>query len=222
MGKAEDGVTGKIGFAASGNSGNSSKFSGEANGRLLWLHGKQTEMAAASYSYGKSRGVRDTNKAFAHLRHRYNFVEHWDVEAFAQAQQNEFSLLKLRTLIGGGLRWSTRSDDFSLAIGAGSFYEREELKPAALEPVARLWRGNAYLALFYRLNEHVRAQSTIYYQPAWQRPSDFRLLDNAALNVGLTDHLDLKLSIEYARDSRPPLGVRANDMSYKSGLELRF
>lgn len=217
-----EGFGGKIAASAGGNSGNSSKFTSEANTRLVWRHGPHTELAAASYSYGKSRGVRDTNKAFAHLRHRYRFVDHWEVEAFAQAQQNEFALLKLRTLFGGGLRWSTHNDDWSAAIGAGSFYERERLKPAANEPVSKLWRGNAYLSLGYRLNDHVAFANTVYYQPAWKQPADYRLLDDGSLSVGLTESIDLKLTVELAKDSRPPLGVKALDTAYKTGLEMHF
>lgn len=217
-----EGFAGKVGLSVSGSSGNSDKVSGEGSTRLLWRRGLHTSMFVASYSYGKSRGVRDTNKAFAHLRHRYAFSEAWEVEAFGQAQQNEFALLKLRTLLGGGLRWSAQADGLSLALGLGSFYEREALKPAANEPVARLWRGNTYLSLFYKLNSRIRFQNTVYYQPAWRNAADFRLLDDAGLNVSLTETLDLRLSFEVANDSRPPAGIKDTDISYKTGLEYRF
>jgi putative salt-induced outer membrane protein YdiY len=166
--------------------------------------------------------VRDTNRSFAHLRHRYGLDAAWDVELFGQAQQNEFALLKLRTLLGGGLRWSQQSDGLSLAIGLGSFFEREELKAAANEPAASLWRGNSYIALYYALNERVRLQNTLYYQPAWKNPADFRLLDDVALSVSLSDRLDLKLAVEIANDSRPPATIKDTDISYKTGMELRF
>ena len=217
-----EGVGGKVGFSLSGNSGNSEKVTGEASGRLLRRGGDHTTMFVASYAYGKSRGLRDTNRSFAHLRHRYALDATWAVEAFGQAQQNEFALLKLRTLLGGGLRWSQQKDGFSLAVGLGSFYEREELKPAANEPVTSLWRGNSYLSLYYALNERIRLQNTLYYQPAWSDVADFRLLDEAALNISLTDTLDLKLVIEIANDSRPPVGIKDSDISYNTGLEYRF
>lgn len=219
----DDGVSGKLGFSASGSSGNSDILSGDASGHLIWSHAQHLEMLVASISYGKSRGVRDTNKSFLHLRHRYAWSEMWGVEGFVQAQQNEFSRLKLRTLIGGGMRWSYQADRLEWNVGVGSFYEREALRAGAdLTPVTRLWRGNTYLALRYAFNTRVRLQNTVYYQPAWKDPADYRLLDDAALHVALSESLDLKVAIEIAQDSRPPIGVKNSDVSYKTGLAYRF
>jgi len=217
----EDGLLGKVGLSANGSSGNSDKINGEASARLLWRHGRHTEMLVGSYAYGKSRGLRDTNKAFAHLRHRYTLTSVWDIEAFAQAQQNEFAHLKLRTLLGGGLRWSHQDENVNLHLGLGVFHEREKLRNSTL-PVTRLWRGNSYLALGFALNKRVRIQNTVYYQPALKDAADYRLLDDAALSVGLTDHLDLRLAIEIAKDSQPPAGIKDTDISYKTGLEFKF
>ncbi|EAU53931.1 YdiY family protein [Mariprofundus ferrooxydans] len=217
----EDGTAGKVGFSLNGNSGNSAKINGEGSGRLLWRHGSNTEMLVGSYAYGKSRGVRDTNEAFVHLRHRYALNDSWDVEAFAQAQQNEFARLKLRTLLGGGLRWSSQAEGWQLHVGLGSFFERESLR-GSNAPATRLWRGNAYLGLHFAINDHVRLQNTVYYQPAWRYPADFRLLDDAAVSVTLSAGLDLRLSLEMAHDSRPPAGVRPTDISYKTGLAYAF
>ena len=217
----EDGLLGKVGFSANGSSGNSDKINGEASGRLLWRHGPHTEMLVGNYAYGKSRGVRDTNKAFAHLRHRYALTPIRDAEAFAQAQQNEFAHLKLRTLLGGGLRWSQGDENVSLHLGLGAFHEWEKLSNSTL-PVSRLWRGNSYLALGYALNERVRLQNTLYYQPALKDAADYRLLDDAALSVSLTDHLALRIAIEIAKDSQPPAGIKDTDISYKTGLEFKF
>ena len=219
----DDGMVGKLGFSISGSSGNSDKLSGEGSARLIWKHGQHMEMLVGSFSYGKSRGVRDTNKSFAHLRHRYAWSETWGLEGFSQAQQNEFARLKLRTLIGGGVRWSYQHLGLAVHVGLGNFYEREALRAAAnIAPATRLWRANSYLALRYLFNERVRVQNTVYYQPAWKGPADYRLLDDAALHVALNDSLDLKLVMEFSQDSRPPIGVKNTDISYKTGLSFRF
>jgi len=221
-----DGVAGKAGFSVSGSSGNSDKVRGEANAHLIWQHGQRREMLVASKSYGKSRGVRDTNKSFVHLRHRYDWNKAWATEAFVQAQQDEFARLKLRTLLGGGMRWSYQGQQLQWQwhIGLGSFVEREVLRAQAglAVPVQQLWRGNSYLALRYSVNKRIRLQNTVYYQPAWRDLADYRLLDDAALHIALNDSLDLKIVIEIAQDSRPPAAVKNLDISYKTGLSFRF
>ncbi len=219
----EDGVAGKLGFSVNGSSGNSNRLNGEANGHLIWRHAQHTEMLVGSISYGKSRGVRNSNKSFAHLRHRYAWSKAWDLEGFTQAQQDEFARLKLRVLLGGGVRWTYQNHGLVGHIGLGGFFEREALRAAAgLAPTSQLWRGNSYLALKYAFNDRVRLQNTLYYQPAWKDTADYRLLDDAALNVALSDSLDLKLVLEISQDSRPPAGVKSTDINYKTGLSFRF
>jgi putative salt-induced outer membrane protein YdiY len=218
----EDGFTGKAGISVSGSSGNTDKINGEGSLRLLWKYGDHTNMLMGSHVYGKSRGSRDTNKSFVHLRHRYTLDRIWAVEAFAQAQQNEFAQLKLRTLYGGGLRYSREISNHSIHLGLGSFYEQEKLRAVANTPETRLWRGNIYFAWRFAANERIRLQNTVYYQPAWKDTADFRVLDNATISIALTKQLDLKLSLEVAHDSLPPAGIRQTDISYKTGLELRF
>jgi len=217
----KDGVGGNVGMSASGNSGNSTKLHGEAGGKVVWKHGVHTDMLVGSYAYGSSRGKRDTNKAFGHLRHRYGLNDHWELEAFGQLQKDEFSRLKLRTLLGGGVRWSHQGGGWQNHIGLGSFYEREQLNTATL-PVSRLWRVNTYWATAYQLNDHVDVQNTVYYQPAWKGANDFRLLDDVALRIALTSSLNLRLSLETVHDSRPPAGIKSTDLNYKTGLELDF
>jgi putative salt-induced outer membrane protein YdiY len=221
----KEGLNGKAGLSVNGSSGNTDKINGEGSGRLAWKHGEHTEILAVSYAYGKSRGQRDTNKSFVHLRHRYALDNTWDVEAFGQAQQNEFARLKLRTLFGGGMRWSQQDDEWRIHLGLGSFYESETLRSDAANtapPRTRLWRGNVYGNLYYALNDRVGFQNTLYFQPAWKDMPDYRLLESAAMTVNLTDKLDLRLSIEVEKDSRPPIGVKSTDTSYKTGLEYRF
>jgi len=217
-----DGLAGKFDISAKGSSGNSDKLSGEASGHMIWKHDRHLDMLVGSFSYGRSRGVRDSNKSFVHIRHRYAWNNTWGLEGFAQAQQDEFARLKLRTLIGGGIRWSYRQQGWDWHIGLGSFYERERLRTTATAPISHLWRGNTYLALRHAFNDRIRIQNTLYYQPAWTDTADYRLLDDAALHIALAENLDLKLVIEVAQDSRPPTGISHTDISYKTGLSFRF
>ncbi|MDQ6992552.1 MAG: DUF481 domain-containing protein [Mariprofundus sp.] len=216
-----DGVVGKFGLSVNGGSGHSVKLHSEVSAKLMWKHGRHTDLAILSYAYGKSNQTRDTNNAFIHLRHRYLFAQHWDLEAFGQVQQDEFARLKLRSLLGGGVRWSWKSDTWGMHLGAGSFYERESLRASVLPP-SHLWRANLYAAVHGQLNDHVRLQDTLYYQPAWRYSNDFRLLNNAEANIVITDTLTLVLSLDIAHDSRPPAGVKPSDVSYKTGLQYSF
>ncbi len=219
------GVNGKVSLAVNGSSGNSNTVNGEADGQIDWRHGRNTEIAVASYAYGKSNGARDTNKSFLHLRHRYMLRQGLDVEAFAQAQQNEFQRLKLRTLVGGGLRLGSKWEGWRYWLGLGSFFENETLRSTAANPLApgsHLWRGNIYFTVDYKPNDRVTLQNTIYYQPAWRDAGDYRMLLNAVLGVSLGGPLALRLSLDISKDSRPPAGVKATDVGYTTALDYSF
>jgi putative salt-induced outer membrane protein YdiY len=218
-----DGWQGRVGIAVKGASGNTDKVNAELDGRLIRRRGQYFDMLTGSFNYGKSKGVRDTNNSFLHLRHRYALNESWGLEAFAQAQKNEFARLKLRTLLGGGIRRSWLGDRTTLHLGLGSFFENETLRPGTVAAAStRLWRGNAYMAWHYSVGKRVRLQNTLYFQPAWSDFGDQRLFNAAALRVAITGKLDIRMAVELTYDSRPPVAVRATDISYATGLEFRF
>lgn len=222
---ATQGVSGKVSLAVNGSSGNSNTLSGEGDGRLDWRHGRNTEIAVASYAYGKSNGTSNTNKSLIHLRHRYALLQGLDIEAFVQAQQDEFARLKLRTLVGGGLRLGWGSEGWKYWLGLGAFFENEILRSTAANPLAprsQLWRGNAYFTLAYKLNDRVSLQNTVYYQPAWRDTSDYRMLESAVLGVSLGGSLALRMSLDMTKDSRPPAGVKSIDIDYSTALDYSF
>jgi len=68
----------------------------------------------------------------------------------------------------------------------------------------------------------VRVLSTTYYQPAVDDFGDYRLLEDAALSVKMTDSLSLKVSLNLAHDSQPPQDVKKTDTTYSTGIEYSF
>jgi len=227
IGPGKEGVSTHAEVAADGASGNTVKNSTKAELLTQWQHGGHTEYLLTQYAYGKSSGVVDTNRFFAHLRHRTQISERWGIEGFAQVGRDPFARMSLRTLYGAGLRWVLleRAEHSAIYLGLGGFYEHERLsfKAGTTDPLeSRLWRGNAYLVLKRQVNERVRAYSTTYYQPAFKQAADFRLLEQLAVSVNLHKNLDLKLSLDLTHDSRPPQGVKPTDVRYSTGLAIDF
>jgi len=223
-----DGFSGELSLAVSGQSGNTDKSSVSAGSRLQWHHKPVTNFIVVNHESGKTDGVRDTNRSFLHARHIHEVAPRWAWEAFGQAEENEFTRLSFRGLMGGGVRREAfRSDDGRLVLtaGVGAFYSREELEPrtgATDAGVDTLVRGNFYFIIRYQLNEMVRLASTTYYQPATSDHRDYRALEQASLSVNLTRRLDLKIALDVAHDNRPPQFVEKTDTTYRTGIEYRF
>ena len=227
MDKAEEGASGRVDVSASGNTGNSDKFGIRAGGLLQWRQGRHVSIGIASYAYGSSQGRSYANRGFVHVRHRVRLSGPWSVEGFVQAERDDFARLSLRGLAGAGLRWQLLRipDDRAAWLGLGAMFEHERLRFQAGATDARVSdvvRGNAYLVLKSRLNAQTRFISTTYFQPDLTNPSDFRLLENASIDVRLAGAVDVRLSLEVRHDSRPPQQVRKTDVTYASGLVYHF
>lgn len=222
----EPGLSGSLDLSLSGAQGNTDKIAATAGGRLLWQRERDSTLIIASYSYGSSNDVRDTNKTFTHVREVYPTSDENSLEGFFQVERNEFTRLSLRTLIGGGLRqlmYGSAAGQFWL--GAGAFYSTEKLKSDPLYTdggTERLWRGNIYLAIDYSLNDSVKLVSTTYFQPSMEDVSDYRLLEQGTIRFTINDSFALRLRLDIAHDSRPPQSIKKTDVNYLSGLEYSF
>jgi len=225
-GGKDAGISGSISLSLNNTTGNTEKKVANTSGRVNWQRQDSLTFLIASLSYGRSNDVRDTNKAFGHLRHIIEHSERLAYEAFIQAERNEFTRLSRRTLAGAGVRLTLHGNDSGHTyLGLGAFRSSETLdEDPVLTDVGteRLWRASIYLAIDYAINEQVNIGSTTYYQPDTGDSADYRLLEQAALKVGISDRLALKLSLDIARDSRPPQTIEKTDSSFMTGLEYSF
>ncbi len=226
IGPEADGVSHVVNVAVNGASGNTEKSSIKADLLSQWKHQQHTEFLMLRYNYGTSRGQVDSNKAFLHVRHRTDLNTLWAVEALAQIGRDPFARLSRRTLLGGGLRVTLleKAGVAAVYLGLGGFYERERLSVTAAtsDTSSSLWRSSNYLVLKRRFNDQLRMNSTTYYQPAFRQLKDYRLLQEMSAYVKVMDHVDLKLSLDFSFDARPPQSVKSTDLRYSSGLEMRF
>jgi hypothetical protein len=219
--KKSDGFSGELQLDSDLASGNTNSQHVSFGNRLQWDYGNKTNFIITSYSYGESSGVRDTNKGFIHLRHVEHMNQKWAWESFGQMEQNEFTRLAYRGLIGGGVRRTLKQDDdkSGLYLGLGGFYSTERLDDNS---ITNLVRANIYFVIKHTLNDTNRFMSTTYYQPTIDNPDDFRALEQFTYAISITKKLDLQLSLDIAHDSQPPSGVEPTDTSFHTGIKYNF
>lgn len=223
--KPEEGFSGAIELSLSNTSGNTEKEEYSLGSRLQWHKGEMTDYLLLSGSYGESNGVKNTDKSFAHLRHIQQFRPTLAWEAYLQAEQNEFARLEFRSLAGGGLRFTLYEQENKGAayLGLGGYYSEERIDDSYADAgTETLWRGSSYLLLKYQATPNTVLASTTYYQPSTEGADDYRLLEQAALKVKLTDMLSLIVSADYSFDSDPPIGVEKRDTTYNTSFSLEF
>jgi len=227
LGTIPSGTSGSFNLSSSGATGNREQFQISSG---FELHNKQSaslQYLAFNYSYGESFSKEDQNKSYLHLRHIHNLERNHTWELFTQVEQNKFSRLNFRGLIGGGYRWnltSPQSKNTSI-FGVGAYYSEEYLTHSSVtneERELQIARGNIYWVFRSKLFDTVSLFNTSYYQPSLRDFKDFRILEIAGLEMPLTKNLQFKIFGEGTIDSKPPIGVRKGDLSYKTGIEYKF
>jgi putative salt-induced outer membrane protein YdiY len=227
VGGETPGISGNLDLSINGKRGNTKLNEYGVDGRLQNNAGKVTNFVVLSYDYAEVGDVRNTNKAFIHGRHVVQFQPRRAWEIFAQMEKNEFARLSFRGLLGGGLRFTLTEEPnrLGLYLGVGAFWSRETLdkRPGLTDDgTENFSRANLYLVYKHILNSQLSLVSTTYFQPRLSDTADYRALEQAALAVKMTDSLSLKLSLDFARDSRPPQAVKKNDTSYSTSLSYQF
>ena len=227
VGPAKSGLSGNIDFSMNGKRGNSDKQEYGLDGRIQRKSDNVTNFIVLSYDYGEASDVKNSDRAFIHARHVVSVAEDKAWEAFAQVEENEFSRLSFRGLVGGGVRFTfaEEKDRIGLYLGTGAFYSRETLesRPGLTDHGSENFsRANLYISYKHKLNNQLQLISTTYYQPRLSDASDFRALEQAALAVKMTDAIKLKVSLDIAHDSRPPQSVEKTDTTYKTSISYHF
>lgn len=227
VGEPPQGYSGAVNLSVDGASGNTDKLSTNLGARLQWHGGAITNFAIFRYAYAESSGIQDTNKLLFHVRHIHQVSAQTAYEGFIQAEHDKFARLLFRGLIGGGTRLTLveKPGVKSLHLGLGGFFSREilESRPGTTDGGGQnLWRINSYLNYLHHLNGQVSVLSTTYYQPRVDDFSDYRLLEDAALNVKMTDTLSINLSLQLTHDSKPPQDVKKTDVTYSTGIQFSF
>ncbi len=227
LGSATPGFAGQVQAGVSGDSGNSNTFAFSAGTQLQWYREPQTRFLLMDYTFGESNGKANKNKGFVHARQIRQFRPATAWEGFAQIETNEFARLGFRGLLGGGLRFNVGEHSANRAafFGLGGFYSREILKEkigfsdAGAETI---WRSNTYLLVKRQISAQTALASTTYLQPSFSNVADYRLLENAALQINMAKNLTFELSLDLSYDSRPPQTVKKADISYATAVAYHF
>jgi hypothetical protein len=167
------------------------------------------------------------DNGYLHLRYNYLFNEDARSFHFVQVQNNQNLLLRKRWLVGSGLRLrALGGEGKKLEIGSGLMYEAETLRRRSLEPDerarTRTIRVSNLLVGSWNPQEGTRLVAVVYHQPDIGRFSDYRLLAEAGLSVGVTRSLEVNVSLDWRHDSRAPRSLEKDDVVMNTGITYRL
>ncbi len=215
-----------IDFRLSGSAGNTDTAKAGLNAQFSWHTGQAIHLAILGYQYGESNRATNINKAFVHYRYIHQLNNGLDAELFTQLENNEFTRLSYRGLLGAGLRLSlSASEQHHAFAGVGAFYSREEISASSGltdAGIEVLNRANLYFLSKYRVSRTVSLSNVLYYQPRLGQAADFRALYKGKLDFKINRRFSLRLSLDIEHDSQPSQSIKPTDISYLTGVVYSF
>jgi len=160
-----------------------------------------------------------------HARYNLELLPWLWLEVFAQAESDQFRSLRLRQLFGVGLRAAVGEGDVgALYYGTSYMLEQTVLSEEASQVRLRpdfVHRSNHYASASLNLDEdRIKVTNTLYYQPRFDRFSDYRLLDIASLDVQMWKAVSLGIRATLRYESLVPEDVKSHDLSVTNTLSV--
>ncbi len=207
-------------------SGNSDLYDVSAGTQLNHRSDNRFILGIARVRYGESNGTTYNSSAFAHLRLTQWFGSTIAGELFAQLENDRFTLLQLRTLIGSGVRLRIADTErVSAYLGTAAMFEIEDLdadKVTVHPSSSRVIRWSNYLSFSWQISKSASFSTTVYAQPQVDAFSDVRLLQDAALDLAITESISFRVVFRQRFDNRPPDDIERHDAFLENGIRIRF
>ncbi len=186
---------------------------------LAYLSQTSETLLFASNDYAKSHQVVAEDESFFHLRQVWPRGQTWAGEVFIQQERDLFTLLQRRRLWGAGARYRASEEEATWRqyLGAGAFAEEEIY---ANEKEARK-RGNFYWQTQANF-EQTSFSQVLYYQPAAENSSDFRILEEFTWSLKGQNGLGLSLSLRFRHDNAPYGEDPKQDWRVTQGITYSF
>jgi len=212
-------ITFEQGIAFSSHSGNVEKMNFKLATSLKQYGGSFVNTLALAYDYGESRGTKDTNALFLHLRHIHD--TNWqevNAELFTQLEKDDFKDITSKTLLGSNLRYKIDTDGLDVFVGFGVFYTW--LDEVGVED--NYTSINSYLSLSYTLNKSTSLTYKGYYQPRIGDFEDYQLYQTAQLSVEISERISFFVNVLHEYNAQPSEGIERSDFAQTTGLSYKF
>ncbi len=224
LNNTEEGTTGNISLSLDGRIGNSDKLALGTAVQLIRAYRHDEWIAIISRDYAEVDREVNTDESLVHLRYLTKHGRNWGHEVFTQYQEDKFSFLARRTLLGGGLRYTLSSQaplQQANHMGFGLFYEEEDYTNTTSENENNV-RLNLYWAYKNKVHDNILYTSTLYFQPELGQLSDQKGLWQNALTISVTSTISLSLTWDVEHDTQTPNGANDTETSYNSVLIYNF
>jgi putative salt-induced outer membrane protein YdiY len=162
------------------------------------------------HNYAEESDEITVRNTYGALKYDYFFTDSFFGYLSVELLNDKFKDLNLRTVVGPGVGYQIWDDDIkSLLFELGISYFSEDLKDGEDDN----WITGRFGSNFtYRLLDTIEFSEQIIVYPSIEDFGEYQLRNEASLISSLGSKLALKFANILERDSKPPDGVRKNDL----------
>lgn len=212
--------------------GNADVFVLEYSLNLAYKKKKSSLMLLSGGEYIQENKELVSNSLFGQIRYGYQLKPRTQVFGYFQLQSNAILLLQKRQLLGLGVKQNLVSikkdslEKFKFDLSLGVMQEEEQLNRNKIDSLdidySNYTRSSFSSVISWSPKENISFVNTTYYQARYANLSDFRLLNEINIILGLNKWLSFSIDIEYRFDSDPPIVLKDYDFSSKFGFLVNF
>ena len=164
------------------------------------------------------------NKSTQHLRFSYKLSKITSFETFVQTQSDRVSEIDLRALLGAGLRFRLhKTNQYKFFMGTTFMYEYEKsIDEIGEQLIHNDLRSSTYFSFKIKPSNSVYILSTSYYQPLFNKISDFRILSETSLVIQLFKNFKFRTTFSYEYDSFPVSTIVKEQYKLTNGIVYAF
>lgn len=225
MDEHQVGVSASATISAKGKRGNTNEDEYGLDGGIQWLSDSRQRSDLLLFSSAQSRANQQTysEEYFVHLRHTERLNDKWAWETYIQHESEPLTDDRLRSLIGTNLRYRLEFFPFNGHGGFGIMQEQRSVTPVGQEKVERdTTRFNFYLNSKYQLSETTDWNISLYAQPKTDEWEDLRSIIATGITTKINKTFAFTIDVSYSHDAKPMVEQKESDLSYKTGLNIRF
>jgi hypothetical protein len=203
--------------------GNTNAATASAGTFAGWSGGPYLGYVTLTADYAEADYRANLTKLFGHARLDRLLWGILHGEVFAQWERDPFREIDTRELFGIGPRIEVRGNQWRFNYGVSYMLEltkRRVGEGAGAHVIHH--RLNNYATINYAPHPSIALSQTVYFQPRFDRFSDYFLLSVFGAKFDVTNTLATGIDLVYRRESVVPADVESDDLQLINSLSLTF
>jgi len=197
---------------------------------LLYVSKRHAYIVINSIDYQSSTNSTPFSTGFTHFRINFRRQHKLSYETYAQIQYDEVRRMRLRTLAGGGLRFTAiDKEGIDIHLGTGLMYEVERWRETENDPGSDFYKEipkfSNYMGVEFTLSKHVKFNLWGLYQTGYDTQDNLRrnrYAAEASVNFIVSKRVTWINRFAYFYDAQPVIPINPAFYQLMNGLRITF